>query len=487
MQVLKPVGSALVRKVTHTIDGRHLVDRGDRILVAVSGGPDSVALLSILSVLAPARNLSLRAAHFNHGLRGDESEEDARFVEAFCRRMNIGLTSERLPLVDAHGALQVQGRSLQEAARDARYAALTRIADAVEADKIAVGHTADDQAETLLMWMLRGAGLSGLSGIPLVRESRIIRPLLEVGRDEIVAYLHEHELPFRRDSSNDIPRYLRNRIRRDLLPVLKRFNPSIVEVLTRQATILRDENEWLERLTEEQARKLTIERSTDGLLVDHQGLIALPSALQRRVLRLLIKQTAGCWKGPSFRAVTALVKGVVHGRSGSMLTVHGVQVSRDYDRLRFARRVDGTRQTDRSPQDDGIVVPVPSTRMWPASGQRIRASLVHSYSRACEIGASRNCAVFDAGRLTMPLLLRSWKPGDAFYPLGMNGHRKKLQDYFADLKVPRHGRRRIPLLVAPEGIAWVCGYRMDHRFRVTSETATALLVELMPPDRPETI
>ncbi|OLD40880.1 MAG: tRNA lysidine(34) synthetase TilS, partial [Nitrospirae bacterium 13_1_40CM_2_62_10] len=249
--------SQLAGRVAATARARGLLRPGDRVLAAVSGGPDSVALLSVLAALAPSWDLTLRAVHVNHGLRGAESDEDASFVAGLCDRLGVALAIERVTLAGPAG--RRRGRSLQEQAREARYAAMVRVATALRMDKIALGHTADDQAETLVMWMLRGSGTAGLAGIPPSRGPLVIRPLLDVGRAEIIAYLEAQGLPFRVDSSNAKPLYLRNRVRHELLPILKRFNPGLLGVLKRQAEILREEDLCLDQLVSEHLTRLTRE------------------------------------------------------------------------------------------------------------------------------------------------------------------------------------------------------------------------------------
>ena len=293
--------SQLAGRVAATARARGLLRPGDRVLAAVSGGPDSVALLSVLAALAPSWDLTLQAVHVNHGLRGAESDEDASFVAGFCDRLGVALAIERVTLVGPAG--RRRGRSLQEQAREARYAAMVRVATALRMDKIALGHTADDQAETLVMWMLRGSGTAGLAGIPPSRGPLVIRPLLDVGRAEIIAYLEAQGLPFRVDSSNAKPLYLRNRVRHELLPVLKRFNPGLLGVLKRQAEILREEDLCLDQLVSEHLTRLTREDSAGEFVVDRAGLLALPLALRRRMVRTLIRRTSGLLQGPTFGAV----------------------------------------------------------------------------------------------------------------------------------------------------------------------------------------
>jgi tRNA(Ile)-lysidine synthase len=481
---MRSVISRLARRVADSARNTHLFRPADRILVAVSGGPDSVALLSALVELAPFWNLGLWAVHINHGLRGEESEEDARFVAGLCDRLRVALVHERSMLTGPLG--RPKGRSLQEHAREIRYRTMVRVGRVVDADKIALGHTADDQAETVLMWMLRGAGTAGLAGIPPVRDSLFIRPFLDVSRSDILEYLGERNLGFRLDSSNEKPVYFRNRVRHELLPVLKRLNPAIVDVLNRQADILREDDSCLQQRAHEHLTRLAAADPCGDVLIDRSGLLALPLALQRRVVRAVIRQVSGINQGPTFGALASVLEKVVHGPSGSGVAVQAMHVAREYGRIRF-RSLRFSRQ--RGSAADAVVeeaktemaLSVPATVRWPLTGGFIRVSVDRSSAGATPLATrpSGHRAVLDADRFTMKLLVRSWRPGDAFHPLGMQGRRKKLQDYFADIKLPRHERGKVPLVVAPEGILWVGGYRSDHRFRVTSETTRTLAVELM--------
>lgn len=460
----------LVRRVAETARRKRLFRLGDDVLVAVSGGPDSVALLSLLLALAPSWRLGVRAVHVNHGLRGPESEEDARFVADLCKRLQVEFVCERASLEGLAG--RPGGPSLQAFAREVRYATLLRLAGDLGADKIALGHTADDQAETLLMWMLRGAGTGGLAGIPPVRESLFVRPLLEISRTDLLAYLDAQQLEFRTDSSNAKPIYLRNRIRHDLLPTLKRFNPAIVEVLTRQAAILREEDACLEQWVTEHLARAVTEHAEGEVEVERAGLLALPVALQRRVIRALIRRVSGDIKGPTFGAVASVLDRVVQGRSGSSIRVHRAEITRVYDRIRFGP----ARRPSEPAGRPTFNVPIPSAVVWPLTGQTIRVSL--ESPPAAEFPIGPDVAILDADRFTCELLLRTWKSGDVFCPSGMGGRRKKLQDYFTDIKLPRAQRKRVPLLAAPEGILWVVGYRSDHRFAVTPSTARTVIARV---------
>lgn len=468
----KAVRHRLERHVAASAKARHLFDEGDHVLAAVSGGPDSVALLAALVALAPSMRLTLSALHVNYGLRGGESDGDERFVSRLCAGLGIPLICERVDLSRAPGA---GGASLQARAREARYGALRRAAASLGASKIALGHTADDQAETLLMWMLRGSGAAGLSGIRPLRDGIFVRPLLDVGRADVLAYVKARGLAFRTDSSNAKPLYLRNRIRHELLPLLKQFNPSVVEALTREAEILRDENECLDRLVSEWIARHVRQPEDRSLTLPRQALLDLPVALQRRVLRRLMQQAMGDPHGPSFRAVESALEKVVRGRSGSSLALRGARVAREY---RDIALFPGQRGAGVSAPGACVPMTIPSSVVWPPTGQVLR--LRFASAEEGRVPGGQQVARFDAGRFTHRLEVRSWRAGDAFHPQGMGGRRKKLQDYFSDIKLPRGRRAGVPLLVAPEGILWVAGYRTDHRFRVTPSTARVVTAELLP-------
>jgi tRNA(Ile)-lysidine synthase len=469
----------LERHVAASARARQLFATGDHLLVAVSGGPDSVALLSVLASLAPAKRLTLSALHINYGLRGEESEEDARFVSRLCTDLGVPLTCERIDL--SHASNQHKGMSLQARAREARYSALQRTAAARGAGKIALGHTADDQAETLVMWMLRGSGAAGLAGIRPVRDAVYVRPLLDVSRADVLAYLNAKGVSFRMDSSNAKPLYLRNRIRHELLPLLKQFNPAVVGALTRQADILRDDDRCLERWASEWIGRHVQRGDGRSLAVPRAALLELPMALQRRVIRRVMQQAANSPYSPTFGAAEAVLEKIVRGRSGSSLALRGASVAREYERVRFSPNRASDRHTGSGVPDRAVslCLSVPSTTVWPPTEQVIRLSYAPPSSDGMGTSGGARIAKFDVDQFTEQLVVRSWKAGDVFHPQGMGGRRKKVQDYFCDIKLSRERRAGVPLLVAPEGILWIAGHRADQRFRVTPSTRRILVAEIV--------
>jgi tRNA(Ile)-lysidine synthase len=324
--------------------------------------------------------------------------------------------------------------------------------------------------------------MTGLAGMPYVREERIIRPLLEATREEVVAYLDHEGLSYRRDSSNEKPLYHRNRVRKELLPVVTRLVPAAIRVLQRQADLLREDEQYLTGITNELVRTLVSHHSSGVQQVDRQAFIKLPVALQRRLVRVILRTYDEEGRASSFHTVESVRRMLIKGRSGTRLSFKKTLVDLEQGSVRFSPSVGG----DRSHQIDSVQqkremreVPVPSTVSWAGTNQQIHVQLmtrraVDQLGRSPSLGL----ALFDADRFTEPLVVRAWQAGDRFFPHGMKGKGKKLQNFFTDRKVVRHERGKIPLLVAPEGILWVVGMRQDERFVVCDETTRYLVVSV---------
>jgi tRNA(Ile)-lysidine synthase len=464
---------ALRDRIVQTIQQRRLFSPGQHLLVAVSGGPDSIALLSLLTALASSWRLKLTVVHFNYGLRGSESDEDETFVSSFCHARNIPLIVRRPTL-----SKQRRASSLQLLARWARYEAMKSLAHELHADRIVTGHTANDQAETMLIWMLRGAGLTGLAGMPFVRDNMIVRPLLKTTREEILEYLKQEGLSYRQDSSNLTGLYRRNRVRRDLLPVMEDITPGIVRLLERQADVLRADDAYLEQVVDQLYRELVSVDAKGDQRFESQAVAALPDALKRRLVRHMLKCTDAEQRPPSLRVIESVLRFLSGRAKGMRVSLRGADVIRDRERVVIRRKRQDETFDRRStiPVAKPVPVPVPSTVCWPGTGQEIHVQ--EMTRRAAEPflkRPTRTCAVFDCARLSMPLVLRPWQAGDRIRPRGMGGKSKKLQDFFTDLKLSREERMRIPLLAAPEGILWVVGRREDERFVARRSTSRCLV------------
>ncbi len=473
----------LVSCVARVVREQNLFSPGSTLLVAVSGGPDSIALLSLLRELAPSWRLTVAAIHINYGLRGEESEADAEFVADLCRRWRIELHIERIPW---HAqATAARGRSLQEWARDRRYEVMRRVATRLKVDRIVLGHQADDQAETVLMRLLQGAGTRGLAGIPPSREGLIVRPLLSFTRAQILGYLHARHLVYREDSSNAKPIYARNRLRHELMPLLKRLHPSMVSTLARSADILREDLACLEQIADEHYARMVRATATGDLLLDRAAFLALPAAMQRWLLRALARQANRDTFVLPYGETARLLHDVIHGRSGSHRLVRSLRFSREYDRIRVQRistspaSPDGPKSFMKPSAAQPVVTLVaPGTAFWPGTSQWLSLKPGGPYRHALEGRQGPLCAMFDARLAGRTFTLRTWQPGDRFAPVGMKGNEKKLQDFFGDMKMPRARRHDVPLLVGTSGILWVCGYRTDQRFIATPASTETWIAEL---------
>lgn len=441
-----------------------MLQSGDRVLVAVSGGPDSVCLLSVLHALAKKFNLSLHVAHLDHMFRGAESAEEASFVADLARDLGIPATIEKF---DVPAFCRERGLSPQEGARTVRYGFLQQTARGANAARIATGHIADDQAETFLMRLMRGAGVSGLSAIPPVRDN-IIRPLIDATRKEVLEHLRSLRREFKTDPSNAKPLYTRNRIRLEVLPVLKRFNPRIVETLAQEASLLRDENEAVEDYLASIAENASL-RQDETLSVKRNAFDTLPPAFRRRLL-LRIVDMAGA-------DPTVLSRGQIEEALAFMLTAqtgrtmdlpHGTTITREYDRFVFSA---GPAQAEFSHP-----LAVPGATPVPELGLEIEASVTDGLVEGPEDGIYLWQAVFDYDKMGPHLVLRNRRTGDWFCPAGMGGRHKKIQDYFVDEKVPRRKRNTVPLLCSGVDILWVVGQRTDNRFLPGPDTKKMLVV-----------
>lgn len=463
----------LLHRVVKTVRARELFEPGHHLLVAVSGGPDSVAMLTLLHRLVSRWRVRLTAVHFNYGLRGSESEADQAFVVSLCDTLQVPLHCVPLPV-----RIRPKRVSLQAQARELRYRALTGLAQEVGADRIAVGHTADDQAETILLWMLRGAGLTGLAGMPAQRDGVIIRPLYEVRRREVLSFLDATGQGYRQDSSNAKPLYTRNRIRHELIPALTRIAPGAVEMLCRMGDLCREDDRALELQVKRVSGALVQPRAAGGYAIARRRFLAESHAMQRRIVREVFRLMDPARRAPAVATVEAVRTLFSSKTTGMRRCAGAVRVQITSDMLVVQPSGADSESPEFKVMGQVHAVQVPSVMTWAGTGQRIRVQEGAPAEAHQLVATSGWAMMLDADRLSHPLCLRSWRAGDRFVPSGMKGRSKKLQDYFVDLKIPLSQRRRIPILEAPEGITGVLGYRQDERFRVSDRTRRCLVVSI---------
>lgn len=460
----------IVKKIEQTISRYNMLEYRNRVLVAVSGGPDSVVLLDVLDRLKEAFSLELVVAHFDHGLRPEDDERETRFVESLAVSKNLPFVTQK-----TSSPLSKSGMSLEEAARDRRYEFLDHARKAHGAQKIALGHTLDDQAETVIMRLLRGSGPAGLSGIPPVRNRDIVRPLIEIARQEIEEHIAHRDLQHITDPSNFEKHHLRNRIRLDLLPQLKTYQPRIVEILGQTAGIMRDETRWMETEAEEWIKGHVEVFETGKHSVPLKAFGELAAAFQSQVIRQIIKRVQGGLRRISVRHIEA-IKGLVQGRPQASLDLpHKVLVKKTYETLTFGKN-EG-KQDAKEIKGFQYVLEGPGVFDLDAIACTVTIEEIKGKPLRPGDNASPWIAHLNADRIEYPLMIRSFVPGDRFGPLGMTGH-KKVKDFFIDQKIPSHVRKSLPLLCQGKDPIWICGLRLDDRFKVGPKTKHVVQVSL---------
>ena len=448
------------------------------IVVAVSGGPDSLALLLLLAQLKENLGLTLHVAHLDHGLRGAEARDDALFVKETAGSLGLPAT---LGAADVKSHMAGRGLSPEEAAREVRYAFLARVAAEQGAASIALGHTADDQAETVLMHVLRGSGLTGLAGMsPLsYRPSAegqervaLLRPLLDVTRDETAAYCRWKGVTPREDATNRSLEFTRNRTRLELLPLLRDYNPRIREALLRLSSAAAHDQDYILGEAVQALGKLTTSEEW-GVSIERKGFAELHPALKRRLLRLVYQEVTGSPDGLEHSHVEEMVKLSDGGAGRSVDLPGGLIFSVGYDSLSLALNAGGASGPPALTGERPLSVPGRTC----IHGWNVTARLLPYGGEPPEAGAYT--AALDAERVGRALSVRGRRPGDRFTPLGMTGS-KKLQDFMVDARIPAEARDGVPLVVSEEGIVWVVGHRIAHWARVTEDTREILSLDFSP-------
>jgi len=472
---------SLHEQVNRTIEKHKLLSPGERVLVAVSGGPDSVALLHVLDELKNEFSLRLEVAHLHHGIRGEEAEEDARFVAELAEQLAVPL---HLKKIDLPRMKSEAGRgNLEALARKERYRFFAAVVRECNLGKVATAHTLDDQAETVLMWLMRGSGMKGLGGMEPIHHFQpegciadesiaVVRPLLAVSKAEIIDFLNARRLSYRVDRTNQDTRLLRNWIRLELMPKLEaRGGPGISTRLAHQAELLRGDECVLDGLAR---RELDRIRRADGL--DRELFLKQPVALQRRILRLWIEGARSHLLGVDFDHVAAMLELIAAGPpQGRLALPGGLELDKEYQVLRLVKR---NRKWKRAPCYSyelkiGIPLGIPMAGVTIHS-ERISAPLGNLPDSLSE-------AVFDAARLPPTLMLRNFRRGDRYRPLGMVGH-KKLKDLFVEKKVPFSVRATLPLLLAGDEILWIPGLGRSKAAKIGSKTEEILRLRVSPGD-----
>ncbi len=451
-----------IQQIEKAIIKDGLLKAGETVLAAVSGGVDSVVLFHVLRVLQPKYHWDLQVAHFNHSLRGKESDQDEAFVRQLAGKYKVRFHQQKQ---DVRKYARQQGWSIEEAARQLRYDFLEKTAASIKAEKIAIAHNANDQAETVLLFLLRGAGKTGLAGMPIQR-GKIVRPLLSLWRQDIDQYAQQHTLPFRLDSSNLKTDYLRNRVRLKLLPELARnYNSQIYQHLLHLSALEREEDNFLQQQAG-RAKAKCLEQKAGSTVLNIKLFLQQPFWLQRRLIRLITPL--------AFEQVEKILNLASHTGPAKQLPLgDGLWCRREYGRLIFSTGA----QIKKAGSTTVCILAVPGVTRIPALGLKV---VIRSYQKKTgfTLRKSKRLTFLDAENISGQLCLRTRQPGDRFQPYGLAGT-KKLKDYFIEQKIVPGERNQVPLIVDEKGIVSMCTLgRIADRVKVTKYTKNILEIEV---------
>ncbi|MFH1868221.1 MAG: tRNA lysidine(34) synthetase TilS [Candidatus Omnitrophota bacterium] len=473
----------MLDRVKETLIKYSMIKKGMRVLLCVSGGPDSVAMLHALNSMKKDLGIELIILHMNHKLRGIESDRDEDFVKSMARRLRLQAVTHS---EDIKKLASDNKRSLEDMARRARYGFFLKAARDLNADLIATAHTRDDQAETLLMRLLRGSGLRGLRGI-LPKRSHggtiIIRPLIDISRREIESYLKRKRLRPRIDSSNLRTDFFRNKVRLKLIPLLEKdYSPKIKELLYNLSQVTEKDYEYLNLKQDEVFKRYARKRRTGAVAISLKVFKKSHLSLQRAFVRKAVESLTGSMDDIDFRHSREIENLVYHRPVGSIVHMpSGVECEKSksdiiffYNRKRSVSRY----------RPETAQLSIPGKTVF--GRKKINAKILSGSDRFSSIfnkdrkKNSNSCEFFDMDKLKMPLKLRYRYPGDRMRPFGMRSH-KKISDIFIDEKIPLSRRKNVPLVVSSDGdLIWLCGMRMSDKFRVSEKTKRVLKLEFLP-------
>lgn len=457
----------MITRILDTIRKNGIIKKEDSLVVGVSGGPDSVCLLHVLWSLKKDLNLNIVAVHINHMLRGIESKRDEDFVKKLCSELNIELHSIS---VDINSVSKQRRMSLEEAGREERYRHFEAVADSIDADRIAVAHNKNDQAETVFMNIIRGTGLDGLKGMDYVR-GRIIRPLLDIERSDIEAYCKENNLNPITDSSNLENIYSRNKIRLGVIPYIdKLFECNLVKSIDRMNGLLKDDIDFIDTKVKKSYYNVVLRRENEEVELLLGKIKKMHIAVKRRMIRKAINEVKGNVKGIESIHIESVIDMIESGRVGLRLDLPGIKIGRTYDSIKFYKN---EKQADTF--DFAAELNIPGYTEIGDGNHLVEASFINDYNVSDYKGIKGRELVqfFDYDKLVEGINIRKRKEGDYFKPINSNGT-KKLKEYFIDNKIPREMRDNIPLIAKGSEIIWIIGYKISDKFKVTENTKSVL-------------
>lgn len=455
----------MIDKVIRTIDNNKMLDYGDKVIVGVSGGPDSMSLLHILIRLKEKYGLTIYAAHINHSLRGIESDQDEEYVKEYCSKAGIGFYSRR---VDIEGISRERGVSTETAGREERYGFFKELKDELLADKIALAHNANDQAETILMRIIRGTGIEGLVGIKPIRDEIFIRPLIEITRAEIEKYCQEIGIEPRIDRTNSENIYARNKIRLELIPYLNNnFNCNVIEGLNRLSKTIGKDNEFLE--LEAGKRYKTFCHRLNGKVIISKDAFSEHESMLTRIIRRSLESLTGSLYNFEKVHIYDIINIQKQGTGKKVMLPRNVVAFNDYGDIALYLNDNIEKRPDK---DENEYLLHEGTNIIKEKSLIIKINILQNNEKIL-FNKNSMKKYFDYDKIKGYIKLRYRKNGDKFTPLGMSGQ-KKLKNVFIDLKIPQNERNFIPLICFGEDIAWIAGYRVSENYKVDVNTKRIL-------------
>lgn len=469
-------------KVLKTIHKYNLIKKGETLIVGISGGPDSVCLLHLLYNLKEKLNIKIYGAHINHMIRGEQSDKDQEYVKHLCEELGISLFQRNYNIKEI--AFK-RGISHEEAGREVRYEFFELCSQEVKADKIAVAHNKSDQAETILMNIIRGTGIDGLKGMNHCR-GKVIRPLLDISREEIEMYCEEHKLKPRLDSTNLEDIYTRNRIRLNLIPYIDElFDTKVVNSIYRMSLLVRDDYDFIDYYTDEQYQQCVLKTEKDAIYLLIEQVSKRHPALIKRIIRKTIFNLKGSLKEIESIHVEDVFKLCTEGRTGSVIHLpQDIRAEKSYNVLKIFRY----NHKEYIPDFEKPVIIPGTTELFEQkflikadiidiccidSNTKEKLGFIENYKN---IGYNSLIQFFDYDILTMGINIRNRRNGDIFNPYKSSGT-KKLKEFFIDNKIPRDIRRKIPLISLENEIVWIVGYKISDKYKVTENTKRVIKLE----------
>jgi tRNA(Ile)-lysidine synthase len=459
-------------RVYENIIKHHLISEGEKVLVGVSGGPDSICLLHVLFSLKEKLKIELSAIHINHMFRGKESDNDESFTGSFCHKLGIEYTSVNFDVSEIASRKKV---SYEEAGRLVRYGEFEKLSNSIGAAKIAVAHNLNDQAETVIMHIVRGTGLDGLKGMDFIR-GKIIRPLLNIRRDEIEDYCNANNLNPRTDSSNLTDTYTRNRVRLKLIPYINElFETDIVTGINKMSALIRDDSQFLDIAAEKSYKECLLANSADEVRIDIPKLTGFHISVIRKVIRIALNELSGNLKDIETVHVESISNLVVSGASGSVIQLpRGIRALKDYSSLKLYIESD----SDEMNLFEYKAV-ISGRTLIEELNTSINADIVGNPDDSVKFDTIKYedlVQYFDYDKIKGEIYIRNRRDGDLFKPLKSTGT-KKLKEYFIDKKIAREKRSEIPLVAVDNEIIWIIGHKISDNFKIDMKTKRMLRLE----------